>query len=303
MPTEQKQQQDRFDQKIGYCILALIALILLGVTLFCINLIKHPAETRIIAFDQVGNLKIDDPVKLRGMEVGTIKNIQWQSRKILVTIETKATLAIHDGYHIDDRDIGVMGDRIVMIDDGDGAKPCLPKSDTLIGNFHNGISETVGLAWKLREIVDSFVVISAKLLRGTPGNPSFVARVSEAVTSVDSASGALMKIMTRVNADFTSTVDSIDRLASSLADFSRATRDAAPGYASKADTALKNLTHGITTLSVLADTFSTYADRLKKTGVLDRQQSGTSPQEKIATLHNAVAHLKEGLLKFQIYLK
>ena len=87
MTGEQEHYQRIIDQRIGYCIIALLALIMLAVTLICIDRIKNPAETRIIAFEQVGNLKIDDPVKLRGMDAGTIKDIQWRSDKILVTIE------------------------------------------------------------------------------------------------------------------------------------------------------------------------------------------------------------------------
>jgi ABC-type transporter Mla subunit MlaD len=303
MTGEQEHNQGIIDQRIGYGIMALLALIILAVTLICIDRIKNPAETRIIAFEQVGNLKIDDPVKLRGMDAGIIKDIQWRSDKILVFIETKSPISLHEGYHIDDRDIGMMGDRILMISDGDPAKPSIPKADTLTGEFHNGVSETVGLAWKLREIVDSFVVLSAKLLRATPESPSFVARIGEVVTTADSATGSLTKTMERINDHFALTVDSIDRLVGSLSDFSRSARAALPRYSSAADTAIKNFSKSMATIDALTDTFSTYANRLQQTGALKRSDGGETVREKITVINNAITHLKDGLLKFQVYLK
>ena len=303
MTGEQEHYQRIIDQRIGYCIIALLALIMLAVTLICIDRIKNPAETRIIAFEQVGNLKIDDPVKLRGMDAGTIKDIQWRSDKILVTIETKSPISLHEGYHIDDRDIGMMGDRILMISDGDPAKPRIPKADTLTGEFHNGVSETVGLAWKLREIVDSFVVLSGKLLRGTPETPSFVARIGEVVTAADSATGSLTKTMERINDRFALAVDSIDRLVGSLSDFSRSAQTVLPRYSSVTDTTIKNFSKSMTTIDALTDTFTTYASRLQQTGALKRSDGGETLREKITSINSAIAHLKDGLLKFQVYLK
>ena len=303
MTSEQEHKQGIIDQRIGYGIMALLALIMLAVTLVCIDRIKNPAETRIIAFEQVGNLKIDDPVKLRGMDAGIIKDIQWRSDKILVFIETKSPICLHEGYHIDDRDIGMMGDRILMISDGDPAKPCIPKADTLTGEFHNGVSETVGLAWKLREIVDSFVVLSAKLLRATPEGPSFVARIGEVVTTADSATGSLTKTMERIKDRFALTVDSIDRLVGSLSDFSRSAQATLPRYSSAADTAIKNFSKSMTAIDALTDTFSTYANRLQQAGALKRSDGGETVREKITSINSAIAHLKDGLLKFQVYLK
>ena len=56
----------------------------------------------------------------------------------------------------------------------------------------------------------------------------------------------------------------------------------------------------MTTIDALTDTFTTYANRLQQTGALKRSDGGETLREKITSINSAIAHLKDGLLKFQV---
>jgi len=73
-------------------LLLLLLLTLAALIWFGIRLLNNPQDLRIIAFEQIGNLRIDDPVKLRGIDIGTVKRIELLREKVLVFIETENLL-------------------------------------------------------------------------------------------------------------------------------------------------------------------------------------------------------------------
>ena len=303
MAASPQNPQDNFDRRSGYVIAIVLLLIVVSITFFGIRLIQNPLDLRIIAFDQIGNLKIDDPVKLRGIDIGTIKEIESHGQKVLVFIETQKPLEIHRGYRIDDRDVGFMGDRIIMIDDGDNAAPLLPKNDTLQGTFHNGVSETVGLTWKLHDIVDSFTLISSQLLHGDHKHKSLVKQVREMVDITDSASGSIMNFAVQINKDLNAKIESIEQFVNQLTGLTQSAAASAPGYVSTLNGAVKDLERSVDKLDAISDTLLKYSRKMQKTGMPGLLDKESSLQGKINALHDAINHLKDGLLKFQIYLK
>jgi hypothetical protein len=66
---------------------------------------------------------------------------------------------------------------------------------------------------------------------------------------------------------------------------------------------MKTFSKSMAKINALTDTFSTYANRLQQTGALKRSDGGETVREKIISITSAIAHLKDGLLKFQVYLK
>ena len=61
------------DRKLGYAIVCLIFLIGSAVLVYMLKPVFFPPETRIIAFDTIGNLRIDDPVRVKGILSGIDK--------------------------------------------------------------------------------------------------------------------------------------------------------------------------------------------------------------------------------------
>ena len=209
-------RQKKADRRIGYAILLFFFVSVLKLAVYVLYCTKNPEPVRIIAFNSTGNLKIDDPVTIKGISAGKISDIKWRKQNILVFIKTHKPIEFHYGYRIDNNDVGYMGDRMLSIDLGDIEAPIIPVTDTLKGNFNTGLSEFIGIAWKIRGIVDSLKAVSAKMLIGTPANPSIASQLKEIMTGADSMSLNLIKMTSAISKNVPNRIDSIDKKIKSL---------------------------------------------------------------------------------------
>ena len=129
----EKDDPKQFDRRLGYFILAILLLVIAGSIGYGIFFARTPEPRRVISFDMIGNLRIDDPVSLKGLAIGTIVDIRWRPRSVLVFIQPSQNLVLHKGYTVDNRDVGLMGDRALLIDDPNPAAPVIAPADTLAG--------------------------------------------------------------------------------------------------------------------------------------------------------------------------
>lgn len=294
--------QKRFDRRLGYGILALMTAIILVCAGYGIYLANSPKIARIVAFETIGNLRIDDPVMLKGFNVGTIGAIRWLPKKVLVGITLRRRLDIHQGYHIDNKDIGLMGDRGLSIDAGDPAAPLVADNDTLSGTFHPGVSEAVGMAGKLYSVIDSFTAVSAHLLNGTSAHASFIRRMNDIVSAADIASRNLLEMAAAINKGLPRQLDSLDTLINGASRFSQAASNAAPQYLSDVEQLTATLQKNLQKLDDLSAKTQAMAKALDKTTAADTADLMASLQKKITTVHDVILHLKQRLLQLKISL-
>ena len=294
--------QKRFDRRLGYGILALMTAIMLICAGYGIYLGKTPKLTKTVAFETIGNLKIDDPVMQKGFNVGSIGAIKWHPKKVLVAIALHRRLDFHQGYHIDNKDIGLMGDRGLSIDAGDLAAPLVTDNDTLSGTFYPGVSEAVGMVGKLYSVIDSFTAVSAHLLNGTSAHASFIRRMNDIVSAADSASRKLLEMAAAINKGLPRQLDSLDTLINGAVRFSQAASNAAPQYLSNLEKLTATLQKNLQKLDDLSAKTQAMAKALDKTTARDTTDRMAMLQKKITMMHDAILHLKQQLLQLKISL-
>jgi ABC-type transporter Mla subunit MlaD len=214
------------DRALGYLLLVSFAVLFVGIGVYYVRSNYYPAEVRVIEFSHIGNLKIEDPVAVHGAVVGKIKAFSRSEAQVYVTIAIERKLQLHQDYRAISIDKGLMGDRIIEINPGDSLKPLVSPSDTLRGNAVPGISEAVGLAWKLKQVVDSYLQTSALFLNGNAYQESFCTKFNTLVHKIDSASIALLGAFGTCDHDVSPKLDSLGKL---LAEASAVSRDAADG--------------------------------------------------------------------------
>ncbi len=288
-------KQNQSDLKYGYFILAVIFAVgafVLGLGLYHM---KSPNKTALISFDKIGNLKIDDPVFLLGTRVGRVKTIELRKRNVLVHVNLVKPLRLHQGYHIDNIDVGIMGDRMISMDFGDTTRPLVPAKDTLAGSFHPGVSESVGMAWKLQSVIDSFIELSAKLLSSTPQHTSFVQQVNHFVTVTDTVSLSLVNVITRLGGGISVQLDSLDRLIGSVARFSAQADTLAGRQVSNLKRQIGNIGNLLQKLETMIDGLVAAAEKLESLDSLDKQGTLAVFISRIKDLRDAVLHVKEGV--------
>jgi ABC-type transporter Mla subunit MlaD len=292
-------QQNQADLRFGYLIITVIFAIGLSVLGFGFFYLKNPDKVTVVLFDKVGNLKIDDPVYLIGVPVGKVKSIELRKQNALVHIRMRRPLKLHQGYRINNMDVGIMGDRMLSIEFGDTTRLLVKEKDTLIGIFHPGVSEAVGMAWKLQSVIDSFIVLSAKLLRTTPMQASFVQRVNEIARATDSATLTLAAIITSLSSGMSAELDSLTRLIGGIARFSSKADSFTVQQISGLGKLVGTMGSGLQKLETMVDNLVVVTGKLEKLESMDEKGTIAVFINKIKVLRDAVFHLKEGLLKLK----
>jgi ABC-type transporter Mla subunit MlaD len=213
------------DRLTGYLALAVLSCIAaIGVGLVA-HTLAQPSQERFARFDNVGALKLADPVMQQGVEIGRVKRIGRSGNAALLSLQFSPPRPIYANYAVQVVDLGIMGDRFVAIDCGTPDYPAVDKADTLVGQFMIGPSEALGMVGRLHEVVRSFAAMSTRLAYGDSSKAPFAARYVHAVRFVDSLSAGLLALtrstevlLNRRTGSLYATVDSASQLASRLSE-------------------------------------------------------------------------------------
>ena len=239
------------DRIVGYVLLCILLLACAGLGIYGLYTLKHPASIRIISFGQVGNLKPDDPIYIKGIKIGSVHHVEWLPNQVLVHVTENRPISLHKGCKVDDYDIGFMGDRVLTITDGDSTAPHIGSHDTLYGIFHIGISEIIGMSQKMFAAVDSLTAISQRLHNGAPGRPSLITQTRSIVQTTDSMSISLSKVFTGLSSALSPELDSLTRLLNRTTEVTNRTASALPVFLTSADTGMNNLSQSMQHISDL----------------------------------------------------
>ena len=234
------------DRKLGYLILAVMICIVGSVTGYAIYLLAFPRQVRVIEFNQVGNLALEDPVSCRGVNIGRIIKLENAGSRCMVIAEFFKPVEIFANYEIITMDKGLMGDRLITLSAGDSTFPLVPPSDTLKGLFSIGVSEMLGLVGKLEDGVSALIPLSQRLLQGTDSTPSFIEQFYTIASAIDSVSRRCAAIAETADRDLESRIRTLNRTLASTVNVTRT-------MAEKAPPAIESLDKQIEQLSAFAD--------------------------------------------------
>ncbi len=297
------------DRKLGYLIICFFLLMVGFISVYWLVPLLSPGESRVVRFTEIGNLRHQDPVRVRGVSWGTAARLDSVSKDplgkesvVYVTVRGKRPLSIHRGYRIVTMDEGVMGDRTINIDCGDSAAPLVAPHDTLEGTFYAGVSEALNNAWKLREVMDTFLVASRHLVHGTGARKSLIAQVNGMVSMADSLSRTVLQVTKQTDVVVASRIDTLGALVTSATTAPAAFSEAAPAtfaISTPLSAQSPDLRQHSTKQPLLARDVSAFSS---PTGVLMRNDVQTMG-EKLLDLQATIEALQQRLLQFKIYLK
>ncbi len=208
------------DRKLGYVVMTLLGLFVVIVGGLFVRVAWFPADVRYVVFEEIGNLRIDDPVSILGVEVGKISDVRRLGDQVLVEVKTHRKLRIHENYRIRTIDKGLMGDRVIALDCGDKRKPLLEPSDTLRGSFVPGLSEAIGSAWRLKRVVHHYRGLSASFARGDNEDAPIRRKVWNMLRMLDTLSGNVTAMMISLDASLSTTLDTLERFSRQVETFS-----------------------------------------------------------------------------------
>lgn len=177
-------------------LVVLLAIVVLVFGIFFLNE-KDPRETFNtfhLRFTQVSTLVLDDPVKINGVKLGKVENIELSGHRVVVTIRLRTDVRIPKDSEIRVQNIGIMGERQIGMILGDLEQYFAP-GDTIDGQFDAGIAEALGL---VGEVCDSSKVLLESVkaaLNGTISNPDFQDRFKSLLDKAENLEDRLMGLV------------------------------------------------------------------------------------------------------------
>jgi phospholipid/cholesterol/gamma-HCH transport system substrate-binding protein len=183
------------DRTLGYIVLAILFFFLLTPVAFLIYKSCAPVETRVIEFNALNSMSFltkQDPVRIKGFEIGIVTNVYSYKMRTRVEIETSEPLKIYRGYNIVVTAKGFMGDRFISINPGDSSAGLIDKNEILKGKFLPGPAEAIAYVSKLQEAIDTLDKLTIKFKDGFGNSPSFISKFKEVSSQFDSLSSAVV---------------------------------------------------------------------------------------------------------------
>jgi ABC-type transporter Mla subunit MlaD len=285
--TPGKNQQMVSDRRLGYAIISCILLIAAILIIYASYNVNNNGIIKVVSFYKIGNLKIDDQVRIKGISAGKIHDIKWRKNDILVFMALQKPVTFHKGYTINNNDVGLMGDRMLSIETGNTKDPVIPDKDTLKGIFNTGLSEAVGMGWQICGIADSLKNLSNEMIKSSPGHPSISEKLENIISSTDSISARLSEAVSLIEKNMPGTLDTIQETFQRIDDFSSKAGNNVPKYISD----IKSMSLFLENTLDKLDTLSGKASRLAN--LINNPQGDFRDSSEIASIGSKMSALRD----------
>ena len=290
------------DKGLGYII---ITCILCAIVLFfgySIWIFSFPKETRYCKISRISNLKIDDPVVVNGKTVGRIKNINSNVGDVLVTLEIRERITIHQGYTVFNNDKGILGDQSIVIQTGDPGNALVNIHDTLAGTFHPGISDVLGSAWKLKELALSYKKTAEEMLSGSEAKESFIAAFSAVIGEIEAFSRKLYDAALVLDAEVSPRIDTLKSFTSNAQEFIGEISAVIPENIATVDKQLEALSTYIGKLDAIVTSLTTIVIKIKNNDLIQKDQVSTLLGQ-LHEIKKIIRDIQVGAFKLRIKIK
>lgn len=181
---------------LGYVIIVLILTVLSIPVVVFIRQELAPSTTATIRFNEVrtvGFLNKQDPVRVKGAEIGTVTNIDRDGTIAIVTIKITKPVQLYDDYSITAYLKGLMGERFVSINPGTSSHTPVKSDTELTGTFLAGPSEVIAYVTMLMNVLKDVNSLVVRLRDGDSVNQSFVKQFHDISQKADTLSLSINK--------------------------------------------------------------------------------------------------------------
>lgn len=202
-----------------------------------------PSNRVQVRFPAIGTLMQDDPVKLRGVQVGRVASIEPASDGAVATLEFFHRDRVPAGSRFVNYNYSLFGARMVIFVPGPGPGPVDPDS-IQPGDFSTGVAETIHRVEALLATVVEYKRLTERLERGSDSTRSVQQILAQSVYPVLEEFGAMAKDMERLQ---NAAGAELDRIASASTGVDRFGRD----LAAQGDTLVVRANRTLARLAVL----------------------------------------------------
>ncbi len=200
------------DRVLGYVVISALFIFLILPVSFLIWKSALPVHSYLVEFAPINSisfLNFQDPVYIKGIEAGQVRQVFNNGQKIYAVIETRKNLPFYNDYTISVIPKGIMGDHYLEINPGSAAAGPLIDDDTLSATFVMGPAEAISYVHKLYSKIDLLSKLMSELKNGTIENKSLITDFWEALETIDSLSSSIASITTILQKEAEQKLDSI----------------------------------------------------------------------------------------------
>jgi phospholipid/cholesterol/gamma-HCH transport system substrate-binding protein len=168
------------DLMVGGAILLALFILITGVLWLKEVSVARKMARYTALFPNIGSLQVGDPVKVNGVKMGSIARIALDKTKVRVAMSLDRSVTLTDSAVVTVQNIGLMGERNIMIQLSDKGTTYLPDrtrdpaAPILVGYFDTGIAEAMGMIGTVLGDVRVVVRNVQTILDNTVGDTSFV---------------------------------------------------------------------------------------------------------------------------------
>jgi len=168
---------------VGLVILVAILILMFGVHFLKNTVPGEKTDYYYVVFDKVSTLQKGDPIKLNGVKMGRVKDIELWKGKVRVRFHLKRSFTDHQGETIlvkipknstlTVQNIGLMGERQIEIELGSSNDYFEPGDIIEKGLFDAGIAEAMGTAGEVFEESKKLILTIRATFDSTVGREDF----------------------------------------------------------------------------------------------------------------------------------
>lgn len=160
---------------------------------------SNPGETKHkyhLMFNDVSTLGLGDPVKVNGVKVGKVTELQLlvEERRVRVNIEVVDSVKIPKNSTIKIQNIGLLGERQIGIVMGDDPAVLQP-GDQVEGQLDAGISEAMAFAGEVFDSTRTLLATVRNVVDSTIGTEQFKTSFHNIVNNAEALENKLAKML------------------------------------------------------------------------------------------------------------
>jgi len=134
--------------QVGITGLVALALLLVGIAWIKDYRLGKKKRMLLAQFEEVGNLSEGDPVSVRGVKKGLVREVKLLDQGVRVEFEIERDVALHPDAVIRIANIGFMGEKFLALDPG-SAPGSFDLEKPIPGRFQSGVPEVISGAGDL----------------------------------------------------------------------------------------------------------------------------------------------------------
>jgi len=237
--------------QVGITGLVALALLLVGIAWIKDYRLGQKKRTLVAQFEEVGNLSEGDPVSVRGVKKGAVREVKLLDKGVRVEFEIERDVILHPDAEIRIANIGFMGEKFLALDPG--VEPgSFDTRNPIPGRFQSGVPEVIAGAG---DLITQTTELSSRL--------------NEFLDAVDPATmERTSKNMERMSASLSTAIDRNQAdLRQAIVDFKAAAhqiRDIASTNSEQVGTSIKDFGTASRRLTELSEKLGVTADAMQR---------------------------------------